>query len=177
MFTKFNIKSIIVDHFSSFRHSQTKRMIVGELVVYFSVPLVFSLVLVLGLKFFVKGTTSEVLITSLSIFSALLFNLLLLIYDLAIKKDDLKLTDVKSKNRRTLLRETYNTIAFAIFESLITVLILLFTYLECPILEPVLKYVLSIISFFLVGFFLLTMLMILKRVHSLMSTDYFPKES
>ena len=109
---------------------------------------------------------SNILITSLSLFTALLFNLLLLSLDTIRKEKE----SPKSKDRVLLLmKETYYNIAYAILITLLTVSILLIPYLRKDGLSPGLQCTIWTIVYFLVANFILTMAMILKRMNVILT--------
>ncbi len=123
------------------------------------------------------------LITSFSIFSALLFNLLLLVYSIAEKNpDSTKITDQleikKNAQRRELLREIYINVSFSILISTISVVILLTYFLKisnCFFWKVNLcsfQWLLAAILYYLSIQFLLTLFMVLKRIYKLLAKAF-----
>lgn len=166
MFNKINIKQIIADHLATLQSFRTGKVSIGDLVVFFGLPGVLSALIVWLLHYKLGRDFSNVLITSLSVFSALLFNLLLLIYDILRKEDKEK---EESKLRRRFLKEIYANISFSILVSVITIILLLLLFVDIQN-----EGIISIINFFiyfLVTNFILTLLMVLKRVHILLSQE------
>ncbi len=167
MFSRINIWLIVLDHFKTLRDFATNRVSMEDILLFLVTPVVGSLGLVFGLHFKLYTEALNALITSLSLFSALLFNLLLLIYDILRKEDP----DDPSL-RRKFLSQIYSNISFGILNAVVSIalLLLLFIKLDLPWLVEVLNIIINI----LVINFILTMLMILKRVHILLRKEAPP---
>lgn len=123
------------------------------------------------------------LITSFSIFSALLFNLLLLVYNISEKKVDLPQTNDQVENKRRaksreLLQEIYINVSFSILVSITTIAALLTYFLKvsnCKILSIdvcSLQWLLSFVIYYLVIQFILDLFMILKRIYILLAKSF-----
>jgi hypothetical protein len=166
MFDKINISFIVRDHLATLRDNVTGKRSIGDLFLFFVLPLAFSGFLVWGIHNPVDRTISNILITSLSIFSALLLNLLMLIYDL-VRKEDLKTAPGKNNLVGQLLREIFANISYSIVVSVFCVAILLIAYLD--LLSGIFLDIFSLAVYSLVLQFLLTLFMVLKRVHVLLS--------
>jgi hypothetical protein len=116
----------------------------------------------------------NVLVTALSVFAALLFNLLLLIFDIIRKsKNEPDTQDIKLG----LLKEIYANISYSIFVSIVSIMVLLVPLLniDIPRIASISMHVDKVVSFiiyFLIGNFVLTLLMILKRVHVLLTEEF-----
>ena len=164
MFSKINVANIIRDHISTLRDYQTKRLARSDIFLFFGIPL---LVAGLALCFcgIMTGTITTLLTTSLSIFAALLFNLLLLLYE-AIRKEEKP--GNTNKLRKPFLKEIFNNISFSILISVLAIILLLvYSQIETAVVR-------SIITFLCYNFvttFILTLMMILKRTHILMSKE------
>lgn len=172
MFNKINIWLIISDHISTLRDFKSDRISVADILLFLVAPIVVAFLLVFGLHFSLDTNAINVLITSLSVFSALLFNLLLLIYDIIRKEKD---DHGQSSLRREFLRQIYYNISFSILTAVLCIALLLLLFIEFnypPITDTV-----NLFVDFLVINFILTMLMILKRVHILLSAGIPPKAS
>jgi hypothetical protein len=102
------------------------------------------------------------LLSSLSVFAALLFNLLLLVYSIVQKNDAAGLEQIRAK----FLRAIYANISFSILLTVLTIALLLITFIGIDV--PGFKQILTFIVYSLTVAFLLTLLMILRRVHSLL---------
>jgi hypothetical protein len=166
VFSKINVWQIIVDHIDTLRDHATKRVTLGDVVLFFFVPVLIAALLLFPLGFTLDKSAANVLVTSLSIFSALLFNLLLLVYDI-IRKEE------RSVQKKPLvaefLRQIYANISFSILVAVFCVALLLLVFLDIE-----LRWFYDVISFIVYGLvvqFLLTMFMVLKRVHVLLTKE------
>lgn len=172
MFEMLNVKRIFQGHIMTLKDYGSERISVRKLLeFFFFLPIPISCVLVLLDK---QPTTNllNALLTSLSIFAALLFNLLLLTYDITQRKSNSmnhELLDLRGK----LLKEIYSNISFGILVSLIDVVMCLLTYLI--IRFAFLRFAMFFIVYYLVVLFVETLLMILKRVYILLLGEFKPK--
>lgn len=176
MIEKINISKIVIDHISTFKDYSTGKYNFADFFLFFLFPF-----LIAGILTYFNVVLSEnivnVLVTSLSIFAALLFNLLLLIYDIIQKPDD---TNNIRKLKKNFLKEIYSNISFCILIAIITVILLLISFLNFDNQQIEFIYQQSnifscIITFFIYYFvmlFIFTLLMILKRVHVLLSKEF-----
>jgi len=164
---------IICEHLRAFRDIEG-RILWSSLVFYLFLPLVATLILILG-GVVVREKLVDILITSMSIFAALLFNLLILVYGIVRKNggppSSTELSDHEEKIRdfrRRYLREIISSISFAIFDAIVVVMVVLI-WLSLDFLNSaLLDWSVSVAVFYIVGLFLLTLFMILKRVHILL---------
>jgi len=162
---KVNVFPIITAHIDTFVDASTvsEKLYKPHLFMFYGTSLILAM-----LSFFVipGGDFISVVITSLSVFAALLFNLLMLV---------LSVIEKKKGNRTFILlqRETYANISYAILMALVTTALLIVPYFY-PLThkenEPV---TIAQIAFWGVVYFLLvnfglTMAMILKRMHTIL---------
>lgn len=138
----------------------------GDVFLFYLAPAVLAF----PLGFFLAPTDTfvNVLITSLSVFAALLFNLLMLVLGVIEKRKG-------NNNFIVLQRETYANISYAILVSLIAVGLLLipalFSFDEKTHSDNWIVYgrkTLWFAIFFLLINFSLTMAMVLKRMHKIL---------
>ena len=166
MFSKINVTEIVKDHLDTLRDYATGKIMIGDIIIFFIFPLLAALFVVFILQFLLTDAAANVLVTSLSVFSALLFNLLLLIYDI-IRKEE---RHQKPKNKMPkFLKEIYSNISFSILIAVICIAILLLTFLD--ISNQYFNHFLSFTVYFLVSLFILTLFMILKRIHVLLKKE------
>ncbi|MEZ4713139.1 MAG: hypothetical protein R3A44_38475 [Caldilineaceae bacterium] len=169
MLTKLNIWSIISDHFQTLKKYKGKGYSKSDILAFYGLPILVASLLIFW--FSVSDEVANALITSLSVFAGLLLNLLLLVFD-TLRKEEAK----EDKVRQQVLKETYSNISYAILISLLCIILLVgFAIWDggfSGTWVTVLKIVASWIVYFLTINFLLTLLMILKRVHILMSLEY-----
>lgn len=165
MFSKIDIGRIVRDHLATLRDDATGQRMKSDYFLFFGLPLVLASFLLLVLDLSQDRGAVGILVTSLSIFAALLFNLLLLIYDVVRKHEP------GSRNLRdALLSQVYSNISFAILVSILSIILLLAAYfdLNCSFFTLATSFA----AYYLVSLFMLTLFMILKRVHILLSNEF-----
>ena len=167
LITKINISGIVNDHLGTLVHEHSGKRSAPDYVLFYGVPLIVAFAMVWFKGFFGK-TIGGVLITSLSVFAALLLNLLLLIYDIVRKADQ----SPSAEKKRQFLKQIYSNISYSILVAVATIILLLgyFVTLAFSRLEP--RYVLAYLIYSLSTNFILTILMVLKRVHNMLSTEF-----
>lgn len=162
MFSKINIIGIIRDHVSTLKDYKTGKYSIEDFFLFFFVPLLIS-GLVLWLSGIMNKTTVVAITTSISIFAALLFNLLLLVYD-AVRKEE-NLQNPNSEKIR-FLKQVFTNISFCIVVSVFSIItLLIFSQISSSCIT---QYILSFVSYYFVSLFILTLMMILKRTHILL---------
>lgn len=164
MLSKLNVTNIIRDHISTLKEYPSTKVSKKDLLFFFSFPLIFS-GLSLGFGDVMTGTMVTLLTTALSIFAALLFNLLLLLYD-AIRK--LEQAKIKHKMRKTFLQELFSNISFCILVAVLSIVLLL---IYSQVTSTVFQNIATFVCYYLVTLFILTLFMILKRTHILLTKE------
>ena len=163
MFDKVNVSRIVIDHVATFRDYSKDRCRPTDFLLFFGIPAANAGVLI---YFYgnIRPSLIGIVATSLSIFAALLFNLLLLVYDAMGKSG--KLNGNTDGLRRRFLREVFSNISFAILVAISAIVSVLAVVIvnACSAAD----YVFSVLVYYLVTLFLLTLLMLLKRVHILL---------
>ena len=164
--SKINIVNIIGDHTATLKHEHSGKVSVPDFFLFYGLSILLGGVLVY-LEIVPNKDIVGVLVTSFSVFAALLFNLLLLVYDIVRKANDTeKLPQLKAR----FLKELYSNIAYAILVSLIVIILLVTFYMADGH-----KKTQASLGFFLYSLsahFVLTLLLILKRVHTLLSKEF-----
>lgn len=211
MLDKINIFKLFKEHLGTLKKFNSDSYNIEDIILF----LIFPAILAYALMIYNIALTNNIiiiLVTSFSIFAALLFNLLLLIYDIVSKSngrifnrndDGSNESSVNPSNssskgkekkkkalnlKERLLKETYINISYNITISIISIIFLLIIYLMLetmetakegasvyPTLLHVFKYVVPLLSFFVYYFliqFMLTLFMILKRIHVLLSKEF-----
>lgn len=178
LFGALDVRRIISDHYRTlvYRDADTDEWSINkaDVVLFFLIP-----ALVAGALVWLEFNADKIIgivATAFSIFAALLFNLLLLVFDLI----------ARDKNRPfkvDLLQAIYDNISFAILISILALTaILLFAVSDyfIPALKDhktsllVLTWAKRVFSFFLyycITNFMLTMIFVLKKVHILLSEE------
>jgi len=155
MLKKINIIGIISNHLKTLYNENTGKLGLDDFVTFLLIPLIITV----GLLFFdIRLTDSAItiIITTLSILVGLLFNVIVIIFDI-IKRDNTK----KLKNR--ILNELLTNISFSIILSILIILVTLITYFTN-------KWICIIstgLVYFLLSIYFMTVLMILKRMYTL----------
>jgi hypothetical protein len=165
MISKINTADIVRDHLRTLVNEHSGKISVGDYVLFFVLPAIVALLL-LWLKGVFGPNVGGILITAFSIFAALLFNLLLLVYDIVKKTDEISL-------KRRFLKQIYSNISYAVFISIALIIFLLAYFVSMTsdrLLVP--RYVLAFFVYTLSGNFVLSMLMILKRIHILLAHEF-----
>jgi hypothetical protein len=174
VFSKINIFGIVQAHIHTLRNYRTNKLHYPDIVLFIFLPLIISVLLVY-LDFPLNDGMVNALITSFSIFAALLFNLLLLVYGLTEKENG---KPNVSNDKLSILREIYINVSFCILVSVITTIILLAYFLRtknCLLFKIdvcYFRWIQSLIAYYLSFQFLLTLLMILKRIYKLLEKDF-----
>lgn len=178
LFGALDVRNIVSDHYRTlvYRDNETDEWSTNyaDVVWFFLIPALIAGVLVyLG---FNADKIVGIVAAAFSIFAALLFNLLLLMFDLI----------VRDKNRPfkiELLQAIYSNIAFAILVSILA-LTAIFLFAIFDYFTPLLKdnertltaisWASKVCSFFLfysIANFMLTMILVLKKVHILLTEE------
>ena len=166
MFEKMSVRPIVRDHLATLHSYGSDGVSYSDIFVYFVIPSAIA-----GLLTYLRPVLADslvgVLATSLSIFAALLFNLILLIYDLTERRgdgaDDWTL-------RQKLLLEIYSNVSFCILTAVWTLILLLIDYLSLSHNRYFVG-VLSFLVYWLVVIFLFTLFVVLKRIHVLLRRE------
>jgi len=159
MFKKINISQIVKNHFATLQNANTKKADWDDYFTFLVIPILTSAILIY-FKIYLKTDAINIIISSLSILVGLLFNVVVLIFDI-IKRD--KSNDIKN----TVLRQILSNIAFTILLSIVSILLTLFTYTD----NSTIKIIFNAIVYFLLTNFIMTVLMILKRMFHLFHSE------
>lgn len=169
MLTKINPTNIIKQHFDTLYDNRNEKISLGDIIFFFILPLIVSFILVLFKK--ELGSSADSLLVSLSIFTPLLLSLLVLIYEMGQKASDKFHNETfygDYYDHINKLKEITANISFSILLSIISIIVLVLYSLN---LSTDIYYI-SVLNgaiYYFVGVFCLTLLMILKRTHKLIS--------
>lgn len=163
MLRRLDISQIIRDHLNTLYAADTNQRSWGDVTLFFVFPGAVALVLLwLGDVRLTPPVANEI-ITALAIFAGLLFNLLLLTHSLIGNS-------VAEKGVvKRVIREIYANISFATLIALTIILISLGSLLGQ---NPTFVLIVSGVVIYFLTNFLLTLLMILSRIHTLLSRDF-----
>ena len=170
MLTKINVVRIVRDHLNTLRDYRTGKLDRGDFVLFYICPIIFGAGLCLWPKL-LDATLINVLIQAFAILVGLLLNLLVLIFT-AIRRESQRTSDpnesLKSETKIKILWETFANLSYSVLIGLIIALLLLVALLHRPVIVIVANFLIYAGSLN----FVLTLLMILKRVHSLLGGEF-----
>jgi FtsH-binding integral membrane protein len=157
MLNKINCSKILSDHIKTLKYADDNKYSIPDIILFYFAPIAVAGYLYYeGIRLTIEQV--NILITVFAIFTGLLLNLLLIVYDIVSKNNT---TPTKTK----FLHEIYSNISYTILLSIITIIVLIAISFISKIT------ILSALVIALVIHFLLTILMILKRVHILLSKE------
>lgn len=157
MTSKIDLRAIVLDHFATFRDEATDKYSIMDFAVMCGIPLAVAVGSAVA-GFHVPDSHVGTLISAFAIFGGLLFNVLVLIYSFSAGDEE---EDVL---RERLVQQSFANISFAVMSSLLAVMLLVVLLFVSGIGQTIIE---ALIYF--VGLnFLLTMLMVLKRMHILL---------
>jgi hypothetical protein len=158
-------RTIIVAYINTLKSYDSDRYSKRYIAIFLAVPLISGGVL--SYFFCLSKDLINILVASLSIFAALLFNLLLLVYSI-VEKAKAKEPFAELKTR--FLKEIYADISFSILVSVSTVSLLFAAFFVTDKRSPLIIFSFCIYSLTLN--FILTLFMILQRIHILLSKEF-----
>lgn len=158
--SKINVLGIIKEHFSTLVNANTGRPGPEDWILFFLIPILLAALLGFT-RTVIDKDLSNTIITILSIFVGLLINVIVLLFDLVQRNEE------KHQVKNLILRETLTNISYTILISLATIVIAILTFLN----NYYVKLGASVIIFFLASHITITLLMIIKRMHALFSTE------
>ncbi|MGK9123919.1 hypothetical protein M1D52_07355 [Olivibacter sp. SA151] len=153
---KIDVSAIVKDHIKTLINAKTGKPDFRDYFFFLIIPLGLSVFLVYE-KIFLKGDFVNSIIGGLSIYVGLSLNFIVLLFDLSAKEI------FKEQDKRDIIKESVANISVSIFYS---ILIILFSLLaDIKALEKIS----NAVCYFLIVEFIMTLLMILKRVYILLS--------
>ena len=169
---KIGFSNIVKDHIRTLQNAKSGKISIIDIVIFYGIPFFFAILVYLD-KFQFKSEVFGQSIVIFSIFSALLFSVQVALFGIYTKKREEvdEYSEAFSKERlearRVLVRETNANISYLIVLSLLSVTIFLVAFAidVSDRFEPAL-------TVFLYLHFVLTLLMIVKRVHALFDKEY-----
>lgn len=182
MSSKINIWSIVIGHIKTLRDSSSEKVSFIDYVTFYGVPIVIAVMFsMLGIK--VTADANSLLVNFGAIFTALLLSVLVLVYDQGEKLRGVKFEPAQSHNielKKNLLEQLYFNICYAIVIAVALVFFcLLYTFLpDKGLAISISKYsfkfdvklfLASPLILIVVLNLLLTILMVVKRMHTLLT--------
>ncbi len=184
MSSKVNIKDIVLGHFGTLRKADGSWSSL-DFITFLGVPILFSS-LGIAAEFSLNKDIASLLVNFGAIFTALLLSVLVLVYDQESKLDEKNQRDIELsrpsdelyKAKKTLLDELYYNISYSILSSLALIAFcfafsIADSFINPATKTPIIAVIFSKLVFtpFAVGIsanLLLTIVMIVKRLHSLL---------
>ncbi len=172
MFAKINVTEIVVGHIGTLRSADTGKVSSPDWFLFFAIPVIVAAGLCYKQRFIDKDE-ANMLVQAYAILVGLLFNLLVLILT-AISKEHGKNADIQHDIVATvklrLLRETFANISYCVLLGILVALVVVATLLK----NVQIHYVACFIAYAGSANFVLTLLMILKRVYRLFKEELEP---
>jgi FtsH-binding integral membrane protein len=167
---KIDIRRIVIAQIRTMRDNSTQKYSYSDLLLFYGLPLLLSCVApYFHWKF--NADILNALLTAFSIFAGLLLNLLILVYTFSSQTEH---PTALAKTRTVLIKELHDNIAYAILVSMVIVVITMVAvaYLkmhETPLAMTFTVWWLTGIIIFFTLNFVLTLLMILKRIYIMLN--------
>jgi hypothetical protein len=173
MSNRINIYDIVIGHFRTLRQTRNNKIGVVEFLVFIVIPIALSIAII-----FIPLNSKDLislLVNLGSIFSALLLSVLVLVFDQEQKLDERKeMAEEKGKAidplfdvKKSVLEELYYNISYSILCSILLVSLCLI-YTSIKYITIFHGYILKPLIVFILINLLLNILMILKRMHTLL---------
>lgn len=152
---KINVLNIVKNHLKTLVNDNTKRPDAADWLTFLIIPLILAGLLVF-LQIGLSDRATNIVITTLSILVGLLFNVIVILFDI-LKRDNSK------QVKNDLLKQLLTNISYSIFISLLIIFLTVLSYFELSIWV----WICTFLVYFFLGHFGLTVLMILKRIYAL----------
>ena len=163
MFNKIDVRDIVRDHFRTLTNYGTGRSALADYVLFLLIPALSA-----GAAAWTKVTLSDtaltVLVTAIAVLGGLLFNLLVLVHTVARRFK----SSVGERDDMRFVSEIYSNVSYSILVSLLALVPLTLIPIS---LAGVIRVALNAVAILLSLHLLLTLLMLLKRLHALLSVD------
>lgn len=171
MFNKINVIDIVADHYKTLVSFNTKKVKITDYFLFIGVPILVAF-FAYYFSIVISSNSAAVVTTAVTILAGLLFNLLILIHTI----NSHKKIYTTSKDTDKFFMEIYANISYSILISLFCLVPLVYlSFSDNTEIEKnykdILIYASSIVIFLIVHLFL-TLLMVLKRIHYLLSIEF-----
>ena len=164
MFSKINVTNIVRDHFCTLKKYDSDRWSSGDFLLFVGVPVVVTVWMLVAELLLTKAAVG-VLFAGISIFAGLLLNLLMMAHGIIRST----VGKPRYKDEKRLLREIYSNISYSILAAIVMLGVMLIRFVTA---EIVALYIISGLTYLLIGNFLLTLLMVLKRIHVVLENEF-----
>ncbi|MBX9637279.1 MAG: hypothetical protein K2Q45_06990 [Nitrosomonas sp.] len=180
MSSKLNVVEIIKGHFATLKSADRKKLSKIDLFIFVALP-VSAAVAFAVLGYDINLELRSLLVNFGAIFTALLLSVLVLVYDQEGKYANKPENDAINHSKKELLRELYYNISFSIICAIGLVIVSMlhvllekipldFTVLSCKFAGTVGSAILTPIVVYLTITIFLNVVMVVKRMHTLLTT-------
>lgn len=152
---KINIVDIVKNHLATLVNDNSKKSEFSDWLTFLIIPLIVASNLVY-FKVDLSDRATNIVITTLSILVGLLFNVIVILFDI-LKRDN------SEKIKNVLLKQLLTNISYSIFTSLFIIFLTVLSFFDNKIWVVVCTF----FVYFFLTHFALTVLMILKRIYAL----------
>lgn len=181
MSSKINVIEIISGHIKTLNDPKGK-IYTADLFVFYLLPLLLAILSIYH-NFNLDKDITSLLVNFGAIFTALLLSVLVLVYDQESKIELVKKTDSLYEVKKNLLRELYYNISYSILCSVFLVLLCFFHsvvngyWIEISVFETQITmkfdvFVATPLVVFITSNLFLNIIMIVKRMHTLLTTQH-----
>ncbi|MEM2857270.1 MAG: hypothetical protein QW416_09235 [Candidatus Nitrosocaldaceae archaeon] len=175
MFEKINPLIIIKDHLNTLKDYKPsiygyEKYNIYDILLFFIAPALITIPILLYSDIILVRNNLDILLIVFSIFTPLMFNILILLYNTLQKN----YTANTSKLKIRLMKEIYYNVSYSIFISIVIIILLLVSSLfnNTAINNNILiQIIYGSASYFIINFFL-TLFMVLKRIYSLLRKEF-----
>lgn len=161
---KINIKLIVKNHLDTLVNDNSKKAEFSDWLTFLIIPLIVAGALIY-LNIDLSERAINIVITTLSILVGLMFNVIVILFDI-LKRNNTE----KIKNE--LLKQLLTNISYSIFLSLFIIFLTVMTFLKIDLWVTICTF----LVYFFLSHFSLTVLMILKRVYALFLNEMIELE-
>ena len=171
MSAKINILKIISGHLNTLKDATTNKISIQDYGTFFIVPLLFS-ILFYFLSYQLSDHITTLLVTFGAIFTPLLLSVLVLVYEQSEKLNNKKSEDFEYRLniKKQLLKELFSNICYAILVSMALVFMCFIDTIIGNLKLNIIPIISPIVVFLTLNLFL-TILMVVKRLYSLLIAD------
>lgn len=187
MSSKINICEILLGHIKTLKDNSTGKVSKWDIFTFFIIPIIISIFTIV-FKFKFSSDLISLLVNFGSIFTALLLSVLVLVYDQSSKLKDKEKElgrNITIEVKRGLLDQLYYNICYSIITAISLVVVCFLesicrgktTLIELPLNQPISfcidvnTYIVTPLVSFIIVHLILTIIMIVKRMHALLTTD------
>lgn len=171
MVNKLSFEKIIKAHFATMRDNSKNQVSYSDIFIFFGLPIMAGALLFNS--YTLNKDILNSIVTSASIFAGLLLNLLVLIYSLTEKFRQNSGGNWSAKQK--VLEQTFSNISFCILISVLLVIVCMLGFRTDDELKEVVtiaKNISDFIIYCLTTALVLHLLMVLKRIHLLMESEF-----